>query len=279
MAEKPNLMAVFTEKRDALATRWKWGLGLVTALVLAPLSYLVAYAILGVTAALSAGLLLTVVYLVGVNAMPALSMRLANWKLKQLKLEAERNPVETLQVQQTALEAALDREAEQVTAFDGEVETYRSSLVREVEAGHPEAAAAGLPILKTMEQKLVYRRLKFQQAQRDIAARATKVQQAEAGMRVALAAQRLSKAAGETQQSTLDRILENIAFASVDSTVNRSMAELRTSIMVDEVPAEELARVQSQVPALSAPTMDAGALLQALQPSTNVIDMEPRRSA
>lgn len=232
-------LTVFNTKRDQLATRTKWGIGLVAAVVVAPLTWLVAQAVLGLAALGGALALAAVVGLGVINGAPVVSMKFANWKLRALKQEAERNPIETLQAQQIELESGLQKEAAAITNFDGEVETYRCSLQNELSKGFAEAAASGLPTLRNMERLLAFRRTKFKRAQASLKERRKKVELAESSYRVALAAQRVTAASGETQSNVLTKILEDIAFASVDKTVNLSMAELRTAIMVEEIPADD----------------------------------------
>lgn len=268
LPESKDIRAFFTAKRDKMSTRLKWGLGFLSVLVLAPVSYFVAYALFGAAMAGLAGIMLAAVWLVGVNLLPQASMRLANWRLKELKAEAERNPVETLQLQQVEIEAGLEREKDEITKFDSAVETYRGTLLAEAHE-FPEAAAAGLPVLRGMEHKLLYRRSKFKVAQKNVSERRRRVKSAAAMFRVALQAQEVTKVSGDNERSVLDKILEDVAFSSIDSTVNTSMAELRTSIMAEEVPPEELQALSLPAPAQLAPGLDINALLSALQPVAN----------
>lgn len=256
----------FTEKRDNLSSRMKWGIGLLSVLLLAPVSYFVAYALLGAALAGAGGLALAGVWLVAVNMLPKWSMQLANWRLKELKREAERNPVETLELQQIEIEKGLESEKNEITKFDSAVESYRGSLLAEAQE-FPEAAAAGLPVLRGMEHKLAYRRYKFKTAQKNVAERRRRVKSAAAMFRVALQAQEVTKVSGDNERSVLDKILEDIAFSSIDSTVHTSMAELRTSIMADEVPLEEMKSLSLSTPDPIVSGLDVQALMAAIRPS------------
>jgi hypothetical protein len=264
-----NVIETFKLKRDSLATKTKWGLGLLAAVLFAPVTWLLAQAVFGLAALGGALALAGVVGVAIIHGAPVLSMRFANWKLSALKAEAERNPIETLQNQQVELEHGLSQERKAITAFDTEVENYRSSLQGEVEKGFPEAAQSGLPTLKNMERLLTFRRIKYKKAQTRLEERKKSVHLAESKYRVALAAQRVTAASGELGNSVLQQILEDIAFGAVDSAVNTSMAELRTAIMVEELPTDDADWnvVDITPPALTnnpSNTIDVNALRQAL---------------
>lgn len=232
-------MADFTKKRDALSTKAKWGMGIIAVLVLTPLSWVIAKGIFGLAAAGAAAGVAGIVGLALVHGTPVLSRKFANWKLAALKKEAERNPIETLQLQQISLEQGLEKEAKAITSFDAEVENFRGGLQAELEKGFPEAVKRGLPTLRNMERLLSFRRVKFKKAQKKVAERRRAVSEAEASYRVALASQRVTAASGEVQNSVLEQILEDIAFGAVDTAVNTSMAELRTAVMVEELPEDD----------------------------------------
>jgi hypothetical protein len=117
-----------------------------------------------------------------------------------------------------------------------------------------------------MEHKLAYRRSKFKVAQKNVAERRRRVKSAAAMYRVALQAQELTKASGDNERSVLDKILEDVAFSAIDNTVHTSMAELRTSIMADEVPPEELQALSLDAPAQLVAGLNVQDLLAALQP-------------
>lgn len=248
-------------RKVRLAAWVKWTLGLVAAVVIAPVVFLAVKGLVGLAIALVVGLAI-------VNFAPVVGMTFANWKLKALKGEAGRNPIETLQNQQIEKERDLKSEAEKISLFDAAVETFRSQLMAEAQE-HPESAATGVPTLRQMERLLAFRRLKYKRAAEDIKARRRKVELAQSRYRVALLAQEVTKAAGETEGNVLDKILEDIAFNAVDETVNLSMASLRTAIMVEEVPMDDIDLQQIDLKApllLDAPAISTSDLMVALAP-------------
>lgn len=258
-------------RKRRLAGVVKWALVLIAAAVIAPIIYLAVKGLVGLALAGIVGLAI-------VNFAPVVSMKFANWKLRAMKSEAARNPIETLQNQQAEKERDLKTEAEKINAFDGAVETFRSQLMNEAQA-HPESAAAGVPTLRQMERLLSFRRMKFKRAADDLRARRKKVELAESRYRVALAAQAVTKAAGETEGTVLDKILEDIAFTAVEDTVNTSMAALRTAIMVEEVPADDVdgKHLDARTPLLlETPAINERELMAALAPRESMLELRTK---
>lgn len=239
----------FVKKRDGVATWAKFGIGIAAMVILAPLTYLIGYAALGVAYATASMFVAAAVGLAAVNFAPVMAMKFANWKLRALKAEAEANPIETLENQQIEKEKALTAEAQAITEFDTAVCTFRDELENE-KVQFPEAYNSGLPTLRNMQRLLEFRRQKYKRAQAALAERRKAVEAARSKYRVALAAQKVTKAAGQIEGNVLDKILEDIAFTSVDNAVNTSMAELRTAIMVEEIPLDDVdyAHVDHKVP-------------------------------
>lgn len=231
--------AEYKQKFSKLFGRYKW-LAIPAILLLAPVSYFIAYALFGATLALASAALLAGVWLVLVNLWPKWAMQLANYRLRELKAEAERNPIETLQNQQQALEKRLTEESRKITELDTGVEDYRTYLTNTAKEGEVEAAAAGIPTLRDMERLLIFRRMKWREARSKLDERARKIKSADAKYRVAIKARELAAVAGEPDDAVLQNVLESVAFGAVESTVNESMAALRTAIMVEAVPEGEI---------------------------------------
>lgn len=251
----------FKRKQKRLTLVGKVALALVAMVVISPVIYYALSGLIGLGLSLLVGMVI-------IHAAPVVSMKLANYKLRALKAEAEANPIDTLENQQIAKEAQLKNQESAITKFDSAVETYRGSLMEEAR-NFPEAAAAGIPRLRDMERLLAYRRIKYKHAQSQLKARAQKVRAAASSYRVALAGQEVTRAAGETDGVVLDKILEGIAFAAVDNAVNTTMAELRTAIMVEEVPVDDasLLIIDREAPAmLEAPRLNINDLMAQLQP-------------
>jgi hypothetical protein len=257
------MIADIDTRKRRIAAGVKWALAFGAAAVVSPVVFLAVKGLMGLGLALLLGLAI-------VNLAPVLSMKFANWKLRALKHEAARNPIETLQNQQSEKERDLKSEAEKISQFDAAVETFRAQLMAEAQE-HPEAAATGVPTLRQMERLLAFRRLKYKRAAEDVKARRKKVELAQSRYRVALLAQEVTKAAGETEGTVLDKILEDLAFNAIDETVNLSMASLRTAIMVEEIPLDDidLQQIDFKSPVMvDAPAVNTQELMVALAPRT-----------
>lgn len=232
------------------ATWIKWGAAGVLVVLLGPA--ILTGAVTGLL-----GILAAIIGLVAVHWFPVISMKVANRAaeakiaeynrhIAALKAEATKNPIETLQREQALKHKELDREAQAIQDFDREVENLRDTVQQE---GSRIKSAAGRKkgeeVLQAMERKLRYRRVAFKQAQDKLTAYDTKVEEAEALWRVALAAQRADAASGENNQDLFRKIMEDTAFHSVASEVNMAMAGLRTSIMKEDVTEDDLRAIEN----------------------------------
>lgn len=235
----------FGRRFRKLSSRAKWG-GLAAVVLVAPLTYFLAYLMFGAALMGIAGTVLALVWLVIVNKLPAWSARLANHKLRELKAEAERSPVETLQIGQQKVEAEFRQRAEELTKLDVGVEEYRQFLMN-TSHEHPEAAAEGIPTLRQYEQLLVYRRRKIRALKAAKEERQRKIELFAAKYAVALKGRELSATAGDGESKVLDKILEDIAFSAIDSACALNMAQMRTALELEAVPEDE-------APVLAAPS-------------------------
>lgn len=229
----------FVTQHAKLSSKLKWGIGLAVCLIVLPLAWTIAYFMAGAVVALVLG----VVLFAAIQMLPVMANAIANYKLAALKREAERNPVETLQIQQLQLENDLAVAANKITNFDAEVESFRNSLSNELASGFIDAVQQGLPTLHRMEQLLVFRRRKWKESQAKLVARAQRVRLAESKWRVAMASQKVTQASGELELKGFERILEEVAFRSVDHELGTAIAEMNTAIMVEELPESEVVEV------------------------------------
>lgn len=251
----------FHRKHKRLTTLAKWVVAIGILALIAPA---VALAIKGAIGVMVAGVLgLVIIY-----ATPPLINRFANYKLRALKAEAERNPIETLENQQIKKEQELQKEANGITENDLAVEDYRSSLRKEAEL-FPENVQAALPNLHALEDRLARRREKYAAARVALELRRHAVSRASSRYRVAMAEQRANAVAGTSSGIVLDKILEDIAFGAVESATNRSMAELRTENMVDQATQAAMPKPHADASAmLNAPKIDVEDLMRQLSPRT-----------
>ena len=86
----------------------------VAGILFAPVALLAVGGLIGII--IAGTISLSIIY-----ATPVVAMKLANWRLKMLKAEATKNPVETLQNQYVQKEAALQQLKENIRTFTAQV--------------------------------------------------------------------------------------------------------------------------------------------------------------
>lgn len=118
------------------------GVGLVaaTVIVVAPLIYTLIEGLAGLALAAVIGAAI-------IQFAPVVSMKFANWKLKGMKAEAKKNPIETMQNNLNADRERFELAEKGFRVFRGKVRTLKSR----VEASRSKVSAAGL---KPMEDAL-----------------------------------------------------------------------------------------------------------------------------
>jgi hypothetical protein len=228
-----------------LSSRVKWALGLAAALVVSPIIFLVVKGMVGLALAALIGLAV-------INFAPVLSLKFANWKLRGLKHEAATNPVETLQNQLVDKRAALAQFARSITDFKTEVANF-GDKVEVFKRQQPQNAERFVAQHAGMVLLLRRREQRYRQADQELDMLEQKIEQASSLWDMAMAAQRMNKLAGVDPGQQFDKILQDVAFDSVQSNVNRAFAELETSLLEEpqqlEAPKEFVALVTEIQPA------------------------------
>lgn len=219
-------MDIETRKRR-IATGVKWGLGLVAAAILGPLAYLAIKGIVGLAVALLLGAAV-------INFAPVVGMKFANWKLKAIKGEAMRSPIETMQNVFLEKEEALAAFLKRIEDFATEVANFTDKL-DSFKAQFPGEAHKFQSTLDGMTRLLEVRRHKYAESQTRLQAFSGEIKKADAIWKMGLAAQAMTRAAGMTEDDFLQRLKTETAIDSVQSQLNRAMAELESSLL-EEAP-------------------------------------------
>jgi len=214
-------------RKEKIATAVKWGLGLLAALVVSPIIFMVVKGLVGLAVAGVVGLAL-------INFAPVVAMKFANWKLKAIKGEAARNPVETMQNVYQEKEAALAAFLRRIEDFAAEVANFADKLDG-FKSEFPADAGKFEATLASMKRLLGVRRQRYTESKAMLASFAGEIRKAEAIWKMGLAAQAMTRAAGMTEDDFMQRLKAETAIDAVQSSLNRAMAELETSLM-DEAP-------------------------------------------
>lgn len=214
-------------RKARLSSAVKWGLGIAAAVLISPVIFLAVQGLIGLALAGIVGLAI-------INFAPVLGMKFANWKLKAIKAEAARNPVETMQAVYAEKAAALKSYLDRIEAFAGEVLTFSDKLDG-FKAQFPGDAGKFEATLKAMQQLLQRRRERYSESKRKLAEFDGEIRKADAIWKMGLAAQAMTKAAGMTDDDFMQRIKTETAIDAVQTSLNRAMAELETSLL-EETP-------------------------------------------
>lgn len=214
-------------RKIRLSTGVKWALGLAAALVIAPVIFLVVKGLIGLALAGIVGLAI-------INFAPVMSMKFANWKLQAIKGEAMRNPVETLQSVWSEKEEALAEFLKRITDFATEVNGFGNKL-EDFKVEFPGEAPKFEATLRSMQDLLGRRQQRYRESKEKLAEFAGEIRKADAIWRMGLAAQAMTQAAGMTEDDFMQRIKTETAYDSVQTSLNRAMAELEASLL-EEAP-------------------------------------------
>lgn len=220
--------AIDDVKKARLAIGLKWGLGLAAAVVISPIVFLAVKGLVGLALAATIGLAM-------VNFAPVLSMKFANWKLRGIKHEARTNPVETLQNQLVDRRKQLSAFRASITEFNAAVKGFEGKVTM-FKRQQPDQADRFEKQLKGMQDLLVLRERRYREADAELDKFEGAIERASALWDMSLEAQRMNKLAGQQDAGAFDRIKTDVAFDSVESSLNRAFAELETSLL-DEAPA------------------------------------------
>lgn len=218
------------QRKARLAACVKWGLGLIGAAIVAPVVFLAVQGLVGLILAGVLGLAI-------VHGAPVLSMRFANWKIKAIKAEAARNPVETMQAVLQEKDRSVDSFAQRVEDFATEVRNFGNKLDG-FRAQFPAEAPKFEETHEQMKKLLELRRRRLKEAREELARFEGEIRKADAIWKMAQAASSMHRAAGMTEDSIMQRIKTETAIDSVQSSLNRALSQLETSLSEEVVALE-----------------------------------------
>jgi dGTP triphosphohydrolase len=193
----------------------------------------------------------------GITFSSYFSMKIANWRLKAIKAEAMKNPVETLQNQYVQKQRALEEYKTNIAKFAAQVMAFADQVKQYVKDGL-EDAQTYVEQLGKMKQLLELRKQKYQEAQDTLAEFSETIARTEKKWKMACAAMAMNEAAGQIEGDVFDKICIETALDSVQTKLNQSFADLEIALMDDEKEKRKLADKQAK----------------ALPPVSRVIDVD-----
>lgn len=168
-----------------------------------------------------------------INFVSYFSLKMANWKLKAIKHEAMKNPVETLQTKYVEKDKALKAFKENIRIFAGQVLTFGDQVNQYVKDKLDDAPTY-VEQLKKMKQLLELRQAKYQEAVQALAQFAKTIEQTDRKWKMACAAMAMNEAAGQMEGDVFDKICIETALDSVQQKLNQSFADLEVALMDNE---------------------------------------------
>lgn len=214
------------------------GLGVIGFLV-APVIFLTIKGIIGL--AIAAGIGVTLI-----NFTPWFAAKLANWRLKALKHEAMKNPIETLQNNYKVRMESLQKFRDAINTFSSEIKSFAEKLVS-FKKQYPDEADKFDGQLVQMKQLLSIRSGKYQEAKANLEQYELEIQKADSIWQMATAAAAMSKAAGVDADEFYAKIQVETALDSVQKSMNVAFSELELSLL-DEKPAKAIALPREDQP-------------------------------
>ena len=227
MNETDNVIEAI-KRKSVLA---KWGLALLGVVILAPVSFFLAYAVFG---AALLGLALAFAGAVGLAVLagvPWLVTKLANKRIEWVMAEARRSPIPTLW-------AGHLQDAEDLAAMGDAIVEYSTEINNAKEKARklagdllPEDLRSFQADVAAMETDLALQEQDYREAQEMHAKQETEIKRASAIWDLNMAvANANAKNLNSRAQDTLAKIKKDTALDAVASSMNRSKAQLRQRI-------------------------------------------------
>ena len=211
--------------------KYRWvllGLGAVilagefAGLIISGIAALGALAAAGITAA------------VGVYYYPTALLRLANWRLKTLKAEAMKNPVETMQTIYTANMKTIAEKDQKIANFKGRLASFKDKIDEKAQR-YPQDMKKFQDVINNVLQPILADQLKKQKAAKLAAKQyAEQIDRGNTIWQMALEMHGLQELAGDIAQDVYQKIMKEVAFDSITNSFNTAVAEL--SVAADTEP-------------------------------------------
>lgn len=212
------------QKRKRIETAAKVvGVGVV-GFVLSPFVFVAIKGIIGMAIAAVLGY-------VAICFVPVIASKIANWRLKALKAEASKNPIETLQNDYGNRQRALQDFRERIRTSAAAINSFESKL-DEFKRTRPERAAKYEEEVGKMKQVLASRAAKYQRARASLEDYYKRIEAASDEWDMAQATIAMTKAVGTIDgEEFLQKIMVSSAMDSVQRAISESFSDLETSLM------------------------------------------------
>lgn len=194
--------------------------------VVAPVIFLAIKGLVGLLIAAAIGV-------TSVQLAPVVATTLANWRLKLLKAEAARNPVETLQNDYGRKLDALKKFRAAIQSFSAAVKDFQDKL-KGFKDQYPKDADAYDDQLDKMKRLLKLRTDKYEEAKDNLEDYAKEIDKVKAIWEMGQEAVKMNKAAGMTDGDFVSKIMKETAIDSVQRSMNNAFADLEISLLDED---------------------------------------------
>lgn len=222
-----------TQRFNRLAMRWKVAILAVALVVAAPLAFA---AFMG-TLTMLALILAATIASAAIAFAPVWAMKLANWRMKAVKGEAMRNPIETRWNIYNERMQKLEEFAGQIERFTAKLGQFQTQLTQ-LRKDYPDEVGPFERTYAAMLQLKEARAKEYLHAKKAMAGYKRETEKAERIWTMALSARALGEAAG-MKIDPLKEIAEKTSLEAVELEMNSSFAQL-DRLMMERVPEPEL---------------------------------------
>lgn len=229
-------------KRARMTAVVKVGMLGLAGLVVSPVIFLAVKGLVGIVLALVGGLAI-------VNVAPLAAYRFSSWRLREIKAEAARNPIETLQLDFGERKNALHSFKESITVFSASVSTF-SDKVDGFKIRFPGDSTKFEDQLSKMKKLLEVRKRRYKEAEATLVQYDGEIDRAKAIWEMGQEAAKMNNAAGMRDEDFLAKIKVETALDSVTTSLNTAFAQLETAVMEEDgsIEAREAQRlIEAQV--------------------------------
>lgn len=215
-------------RRQELATKIKWGLGLGVALIAAPFVFIASMYLLGTVVALIATAALGYA---AIEFAPVVAMKIANRKLKAMKNEAEENPIETLENQAFARKQELDEAERYLAEWDGDNGSLKKD-VSDYKRDYPDGDSSEMEqVLATSTRAYEDAKVLYLDAVTQLELFKQRIKEADRKWKIGIKMGRVkARLSAEGRNAAMQEILKTVALEAVQNKLNTSMSGLKLAM-------------------------------------------------
>lgn len=199
---------------------------LVGGFFVAPFVFIAVKGLIGAVLAVAVGL--TVIQLA-----PWFAAKMGNIRLKMLKNEAMKNPVETLQRDFMTRQEALKKFRNSIVTFGAAIQNFADKLAG-FQKQFPSEASNFLEKLNKMKQLLAFRTKKLYEAESGLRGYALEIEKAEAIWEMSVEAAKMNEAAGVDMDEFERQLQVKTAIGSIQNNLNSAFSELELSLQEEK---------------------------------------------